>query len=164
MSNPRLTKLLQMKIHRQNLLARISIMNRVTWLHLKQWSSLSQGRQKCFLGGHRIDLFNSERSSALGKGRGILHSFPCSVTSSLTAAGARAWGRISPPPLPPPPTRSALAFTCNCDGLGWTVLARHHALHRGLPWASLSFWAQTGHVFPWRLLPWIDLSSSTSPD
>lgn len=36
MSNPYLTKLYQRKIHRQNLLVRISMMNWITWLHLKQ--------------------------------------------------------------------------------------------------------------------------------
>ena len=65
----------------------------------------------------------SERSSALGKGRGILHSRPRSVTSSLTAAGTHAREDSLLPLLPPPALHSHIAvwqfsfITMAWDGL-----------------------------------------------
>ena len=100
--------------------------NRAHWVRAVTHASSEDTELICLI---------SERSSALGKGRGILHSLPRSVTSSLTAAGTRARGRISPSPPPSP------AFTHNCDGLGWALLAKHHALSS----KSVPVWAPSNH-------------------
>lgn len=75
---------------------------------------------------------------------------------------------------PSPPPASCLAFTHSCvaiffyhHGLGWALLARHHVLHRGFPWESLSQAPQItrpGIFFPSWVHSQIDLSASTSLD
>lgn len=144
MSNWDLTELFQRKIIRQNLLERIPERNWITWVHLKQQSPLNQGSQTCFLWGHSIDLFNFWKVICPEKGKGncSLSSMVCNLIPNSCKDMCMGENlSFSSFLLLHCYTHITARIYIHHHVPRWTVFARLHVFHRGLPWESLFFLA-----------------------